>query len=87
MIIGCSKQFRVRDCTECVIALWCESQPVIESSQELLFDCFPNWGYPQLAEQMASSGFSVWNNNWWDIWDFTKKNEGLNYVFQSLSNK
>ena len=86
-VIGCCKQFRVRDCQQCVIALWCESQPVIESSKELVFDCFPNWGYPQLKSQMESIGYSVWNNNWWDVYDFTKSTEGLNYRVKRLSEK
>lgn len=31
--------------------------------------------------------FSVWNNNWWDIYDFTKKGKGLasNYKYRSFS--
>lgn len=31
-VICCCRQFRMRGCKDCRIALWCESQPVIESS-------------------------------------------------------
>lgn len=58
---------------------------MIESSSSLIFDCFPNWGYSELKVQIESMGSSVWNNNWWDIYDFTKLSEGQNYRIKKLT--
>ena len=31
-IVCMTQQFRMRDCNNCTVNLWCESQPIIESS-------------------------------------------------------
>ena len=81
-VICCTKQFRVRDCTDCVFFLWCESQPIIQSSHSLTFKPFPQGVvYPQIKEQFIQAGLgSIWNNNWFDIYDFTpNKFQRINY--------
>ena len=73
-IIGITKQFRVRDCINCSFILWCESQPIIESSQDLSFMCFPEFGYADLTRQFRMANLSsIWDNNWFDVYDFTPR--------------
>lgn len=40
-VIGTTQQFRVRDCLDCHFFIFCESQPVIESSYSIVFSCYP----------------------------------------------
>jgi hypothetical protein len=86
VVVCCTRQFRMRDCRQCSVALWCESQPVIESSENITFDCFPDWGYAGFEKQFSVMRFSVWNNNWWDIYDFTKNKDKQksNYRFAKM---
>lgn len=72
-VIAATKQFRVRDCFDCEIGLYCPSQPVIESSNRMVIAPFPQIGYPQLLGQFKTVKMEVWNNHWSEIHDFTKK--------------
>ena len=73
-------QFRSRDCYNCDILLYSQSQPVIESSDNLRFGCFQFY-YPELAQQFRDAGLSVWKNNWSDLYDFTKKPGRLHFSY------
>lgn len=67
-----SQQFRMRDCTFCRIWLWCESRPIIESSHDIVFSSYPSTvGYESVIEQLKQAKLQLWNNNWFDIYDFT----------------
>ena len=76
--IGATKQFRVRDCKNLEVSLYCNSQPVIESSNDIEFSNFGTFGYVELYEQFRKTKMSVFNNHWSEIHDFTKK-ETPNY--------
>ena len=34
-----------------------------------------------LKEQFDKAGLNIWNNSWYDIFDFSKKNNEKNYSF------
>lgn len=80
-IVCMTQQFRVRDSTHCNFYLWCESQPVIQSSHNLKFTCFPSQiKYSLLLNQMQEAKLKLWNNNWFDIYDFTIGKYGKNVM-------
>lgn len=87
-VICCTKQFRVRDSTECTFMLWCHSQPIIESSHHLTFACFPNLAYRDLSRQfnLAKLG-TIWDNNWFDIYDFTPTKFGRDPNHQCIKSE
>lgn len=68
-VIAC-QQFRSRDCKGIDIMLYCDTQPIIESTTKIRFGCF-HYFYPELKDQFASSGLSAYNNNWSNIHDFS----------------
>ena len=70
-VVCTTQQFRVRDCTDCLFALSCDSQPIIESSRGITFTNFPSFSYTQLEAQMLAAKTHPWNNNWFDVYDFT----------------
>lgn len=72
-VICATQQFRVRDCTNCHFAIFCESQPIIESSYEITISNFPLFGYGEMFSQMQAAKINPWNNNWFDVYDFTPK--------------
>ncbi|CAK9019500.1 Protein XRP2 [Durusdinium trenchii] len=72
------QQYRCRDCQDCNIALFCGTEPIIESSQKMQFACF-DFNYFSLRGQMASAGLKPWNNKWWMIYDFNKNEEKPNW--------
>lgn len=69
LIIACG-QLRTRECNNLHILLFCQTYPVIESSNNIQFGCF-QFCYPELRSQFDSAGLDVWNNNWSEIYDFT----------------
>jgi len=66
------RQFRTRDCTNCDIALYCRTRPIIESSINMGFACY-DLNYEKLAEHMKACRLSVLHNFWSYIYDFTAK--------------
>ena len=75
--IAC-QQFRSRDCQKIETFLYCQTQPIIESSTGMKFSCFQYY-YPELAGQFQSSGLSVYNNTWSTIHDFTPVEQSDNW--------
>jgi hypothetical protein len=71
VVICTTQQFRVRDCINCHFSLSVDSQPIIESSREITISNFPMLAYSQLLDQMQSVKTNPWNNNWFDVYDFT----------------
>ena len=47
VIVSASQQFRLRDCKNLQISLFCKSQPIIETSSNVEFSCFQYY-YPRL---------------------------------------
>lgn len=84
-VICTTQQFRVRDCFDCHFSLFCQSQPIIESSRGIKISSFPLFAYSQLFEQMGLTKTTSWNNNWFDVYDFTpNKFKCQNYQLKEL---
>eukprot|EP00931_Biecheleriopsis_adriatica_P107720 TRINITY_DN82043_c0_g1_i1.p1 TRINITY_DN82043_c0_g1~~TRINITY_DN82043_c0_g1_i1.p1 ORF type:complete len:357 (-),score=88.82 TRINITY_DN82043_c0_g1_i1:105-1133(-) len=77
VVIAC-QQLRTRDCQDCNIALFCSTEPIIETSQNMLFACF-DFNYFSLRGQMAAARLRPWNNKWWQVYDFNKNEEKPNW--------
>ena len=71
-------QFRCRNLYDSVVYLYVANDPIIESSNNLTFAPF-NVGYPHLDEQVKAAGLNPDVNKWDQIFDFTTKDQGLNY--------
>lgn len=67
-------QFRCRDLYNSSIYLFCETDPVIESSDGLLFAPY-NLAYPLQDQHIEASGLNIEHNKWDLIFDFTDTNE------------
>lgn len=72
-VIAATKQFRTYECHDCTFSLYCKSQPVIESSSQLIFSPFNAPNYQQLPAQFQKIKLEPWNNHWSEIHNFTKK--------------
>ncbi|XP_066936725.1 protein XRP2-like [Clytia hemisphaerica] len=83
--IAC-QQFRSRDCQKIETFLYCQTQPIIESSTGMKFACFQYY-YPELEEQFKLAGLSVYNNTWSTIHDFTpvEQSENWSLIPQSVT--
>lgn len=77
MVIAC-QQFRSRDCSDCRLALFCTTEPIIETSTGMQFACF-DFFYFSLREQIAKAGLKLWNNKWWQVHDFNKNSDNPNW--------
>lgn len=75
------QQLRLRDCHDCEIMLFSQTDPILESSSNIKYYC-ANFVYPELKSHMASCNISIWNNTWSDQFDFTpNKDGGPNFKF------
>ncbi|TYZ57059.1 hypothetical protein PybrP1_010711 [[Pythium] brassicae (nom. inval.)] len=63
-------QFRSRDCANIEVYLYSATEPIIETSTHMRFACFP-LTYFSLQQQFDRANFSVWNNKWSEIYNFT----------------
>ncbi|XP_065197527.1 protein XRP2-like [Sycon ciliatum] len=77
------KQFRARDCKRVTTLLCCTSNPTLEASKHMAFGCL-SLSYKQLADQLASAGIVVFDNSWFDVFDFSRDNlePGEQWKFQ-----
>ncbi|TMW58364.1 hypothetical protein Poli38472_009923 [Pythium oligandrum] len=64
------QQFRTRDCEKIDVYLYSATEPIIETSSQMRFACFP-LAYFNLQQQFDAAKFSVWNNRWSEIYNFT----------------
>lgn len=69
-IVCAVQQFRTRDCDDVDVYLYSATEPIIELSTKMRFACFP-LSYFSLQHQMDRAGFSIWNNQWSEIYNFT----------------
>eukprot|EP00929_Paragymnodinium_shiwhaense_P103738 TRINITY_DN6743_c0_g1_i2.p1 TRINITY_DN6743_c0_g1~~TRINITY_DN6743_c0_g1_i2.p1 ORF type:complete len:325 (-),score=67.71 TRINITY_DN6743_c0_g1_i2:186-1160(-) len=76
-IMAC-QQFRSRDCNDCRLALYCGTEPIIETSLNMQFACF-DFFYFSLREQLSKAGLRLWNNKWSQIYDFNKNPDKPNW--------
>jgi len=80
---GCSmiiaaQQFRMRECKECSIGLFSQTEPVIEMSKDIRLGCF-DFSYFSLAEQCKKAKLNVWCNKWWQVHDFNAEDGASNW--------
>jgi len=63
------KQLRLRDCHDCKFSLYSQTEPVIETSDQITFTPFSG-GFEGQAECMRSVNLDPACNFWWGIFDF-----------------
>ncbi|KAF8373829.1 rpi-2 [Pristionchus pacificus] len=72
------QQFRMRDCKEVDIAIYCRTQPIIESSANIRF--YPlNLFYPNLHDHLTTIGMSAFGSPPRSIHDYTPTPGMRNY--------
>ncbi|KAL1463645.1 hypothetical protein WDU94_015382 [Cyamophila willieti] len=69
-LVVAASQFRMRDCTSMDVLLYCPTQPCIESSSQIGFGCYELF-YDSIADHFSKCNLDVWNNSWYNIYDFT----------------
>lgn len=74
VLVGCG-QFRTRDCQSLHVLLHCSTQPIIESSTDVIFSCL-QLDYPGFDDDLRSAGLCVFSNTWSCIHDFTPVGTG-----------
>lgn len=77
------QQLRTRNCKRCKFFLYCKSDPVIESSEDL---AFAPWAasYPGCSKHFEMLKFDPQKNHWNAIFDFTGKGDAANWRILSL---
>ena len=78
VLVAACGQFRTRDCKNLDTFLCVNTQPIIESSTRVRFGCFQYW-YSDLEGQMKKAEVTPWNNNWWNVHDFSPVEGGKNW--------
>ncbi|CAD7946349.1 unnamed protein product [Amoebophrya sp. A120] len=82
----CVQQFRSRECTDCKIALFSQTDPIIEYSNKMEFSCWPI-SYFSLKSHLDVCKINPYSNKWNKIFDFNKKDDGsLNYSLSAAYN-
>ncbi len=66
--IAC-KQLRARDCKECIINLYCKTEPALETSTDMKFGPF-NGAYPGHKKDMLLADLDPSVNKWQAVHDF-----------------
>eukprot|EP00968_Pinguiococcus_pyrenoidosus_P005812 scaffold380_cov272-Pinguiococcus_pyrenoidosus.AAC.1 len=64
-----SKQLRTRDCHDCVMHLYCKTEPVIETSSAMRFGNF-DVAYQGHADHLARAQLTPEQNLWFAVFDF-----------------
>ncbi|EQC38961.1 hypothetical protein SDRG_03916 [Saprolegnia diclina VS20] len=63
------KQLRTRDCSQCHLFLYSLTDPIIETSTQMVFAPF-NGAYHGLRSHFASANLEPENNHWANVYDF-----------------
>ncbi|OQS02296.1 hypothetical protein THRCLA_05318 [Thraustotheca clavata] len=63
------KQLRTRDCSQCHIFLYSLTDPIIETSNQMIFAPF-NGAYHGLRQHFTNAGLEPENNHWAQVYDF-----------------
>lgn len=69
-----ARQLRTRDCKNLSIALYCATQPSIETSTGIVFSCWRG-AYPGLTEHFAKARLDPTKNTWAQVYDFNSKDD------------
>ncbi|EQC42047.1 hypothetical protein SDRG_00890 [Saprolegnia diclina VS20] len=77
------QQFRTRDCRDMDIELMSATAPIIETSSNLRIGCYRS-SYFALPDQLAKASFSIWNNKWSEVFDFTPASGNWKFVASSI---
>ncbi|CAD7954729.1 unnamed protein product [Amoebophrya sp. A25] len=84
--VMCVQQFRSRECKDCKMALFSQTDPIIEYSNNMEFSCFPLC-YFALKQQLDICKINAYANKWYKIFDFNKREDGvLNYSLAKAYN-
>eukprot|EP00747_Dinoflagellata_sp_TGD_P112505 gnl/TRDRNA2_/TRDRNA2_171492_c0_seq1.p1 gnl/TRDRNA2_/TRDRNA2_171492_c0~~gnl/TRDRNA2_/TRDRNA2_171492_c0_seq1.p1 ORF type:complete len:1103 (+),score=237.74 gnl/TRDRNA2_/TRDRNA2_171492_c0_seq1:268-3309(+) len=78
-----TRQLRTRDCENCTIYLHTETEPVIETSQNMSFAPL-SAEYPGLSQQFSDAKFNARSNFWSAVFDFNGRPDGSNWQFTPL---
>eukprot|EP01029_Cantina_marsupialis_P029663 TRINITY_DN781981_c0_g1_i1.p1 TRINITY_DN781981_c0_g1~~TRINITY_DN781981_c0_g1_i1.p1 ORF type:complete len:332 (-),score=91.35 TRINITY_DN781981_c0_g1_i1:158-1153(-) len=70
-VVAC-QQFRTRDCNDISCSLYCQTEPIIESSKDVKIGCFC-FSYFGLADQFKKANLEVWENRFSEVHNFTPK--------------
>eukprot|EP00941_MAST-03F_sp_MAST-3F-sp1_P006144 g6144.t1 len=81
--VACN-QFRIRDCHRCTVYLFSQTDPVIESSDELQFANF-NGAYPELAKHFRQARLDPTDNHWKNVFDFNADDSSVLQSGNSLT--
>ena len=60
----------MRDCTNCKVMLYTQTEPVVEACSKIEFSVTTYW-YEELLDQLQKAGVSPWCNKWNEVFDFT----------------
>ncbi|CAK4079406.1 unnamed protein product [Aphanomyces euteiches] len=71
--IAC-KQLRTRDCSQIQVSLYSLTDPIIETSNNVLFSTF-NAAYYGLRQQFTAANLEPENNHWTQVYDFNDPNK------------
>lgn len=64
-----SKQLRTRDCKNCILNLYCATEPAIETSTGMKFAPF-NGAFPGHEKALARADLDISTNKWSEVYDF-----------------
>lgn len=79
-VVTSCQQFRTRDCKKIKAFLCCVTKPIIEATTGIKFGCL-QYHYPDMMDHMTAASLSIFNNNWYQIHDFTPVPGENNYTF------
>ncbi|KAH9506666.1 Protein Xrp2 [Dermatophagoides farinae] len=85
-LMSASQQFRTRDCKRLDLYIFCATQPAIESCHNLVFSCFTA-NYKGLQEQFEKTNLQIYNNKWFNVYDFSIDNRDKHWTIDSSNNK
>nr|XP_027205746.1 protein XRP2-like [Dermatophagoides pteronyssinus] len=85
-LMSASQQFRTRDCKHLDLYVFCSTQPAIESCHNLIFSCFTA-NYKGLQEQFEKANLQIYNNKWFNVYDFSIDNREKHWTIDSSNNK
>eukprot|EP00397_Hematodinium_sp_SG-2012_P034821 GEMP01037386.1.p1 GENE.GEMP01037386.1~~GEMP01037386.1.p1 ORF type:complete len:287 (-),score=56.03 GEMP01037386.1:799-1659(-) len=83
LVVAC-QQFRARDCSDITLSLFCQTEPVIETSSEIRIGCF-DFSYFSLAKHFSNAGLNVCCNKWWQVHDFNPREGVPNWLVSLVS--
>lgn len=68
--VVCCGQLRLRGCENMSIGLFVNTDPIIESSQQIKIGCL-DFFYFSMTKHLEEAGLKPWNNKWWRVYDFS----------------